>query len=118
MIVEKEKTSLVVDAKALIDQFGLEKCFSDFELRKYFNRIHFTRLAARFLAKQLICEEIPAIRNMHEISIENDALGKPIIRYSGNAHQIISRKQDLRNIHLSLSHTRKYARALVVFEYA
>jgi len=53
--------------------------------------------------------------NLHDIGVDNDALGKPLLVFSQRAQQILQ-KQGIGNSHLSLSDEKEYAIAYVVLE--
>ncbi len=81
------------------------------------NRIQ--RIAARFAAKEALvkamgtgmCAEI----NYRHIEILNGKLGEPLLRLHGSAEEM-QKKRGISRIHLSMSHTEKYATAMVVLE--
>ena len=51
----------------------------------------------------------------NHIEIANDDLGKPIIQLSGKTKEFIE-QMNIKNIHLSISHTNEYATATVIIE--
>jgi len=77
--------------------------------------------AARFAAKESFFKAIgTGLRGgitFKDIEIVNDKLGKPEIVLYGNAKRFISEKK-LSNIHVSLSHTKDFACAVVIIEMA
>jgi len=76
-------------------------------------------LAKRFAAKEAAAKALgTGFRdglNLHDIGVDNDALGKPLLVFSQQAQQILQ-KQGVGNSHLSLSDEREYAIAYVVLE--
>ncbi len=76
-------------------------------------------LAKRFAAKEAAAKALgTGFRdglNLHDIGVDNDALGKPILVFSQQAQQILQ-KQGVGNSHLSLSDENEYAIAYVVLE--
>ena len=76
-------------------------------------------LAKRFAAKEATAKALgTGFRdglNLHDIGVDNDALGKPLLVFSPQAQQILQ-KQGIGNTHLSLSDESEYAVAYVVFE--
>ena len=52
---------------------------------------------------------------MREIEVRHDELGKPFVALSGRARALAEEK-GVKNIHLSLSHSREYALAMVILE--
>lgn len=75
--------------------------------------------AARFSAKEAFFKAIgTGWRNgltWQEIEIINDDLGKPVIVLHGKAKEFIE-KNLIKNIHLSLSHVKETAVAVVILE--
>ncbi len=75
--------------------------------------------AARYAAKEAFFKAIgTGYRGgiaFHEISIENDELGKPSIELSGKALEYAD-QHAFGKIHVSLSHLREYANAIVIIE--
>lgn len=86
------------------------------ELNEYDNGNSYNRLAARFLAKEIILGQLNTGNDFSEISILNDRYGKPLPEFTGKTAAAI-RLQGLKKIHLSLSHSKKLAAAFVIFEY-
>jgi phosphopantetheinyl transferase (holo-ACP synthase) len=117
MIIQKERTEPISNVRDRILKLGMEHCFSENERTLYFNGTHYSRLAARLLVKELLCEQFPQISDLREISIENDSFGKPHLILTGSALHAKDTAEGLRNIHISLSHSKSHARALVIFEY-
>jgi len=78
-------------------------------------------LAKRFAAKEAAAKALgTGFRNglsLHDISVDNDVLGKPVLAFSGQAQQVLH-TQGVGNSHLSLSDEREYAIAYVVLECA
>ena len=75
--------------------------------------------AARFTAKEAFFKALgTGFRDgmsWRDVEVENDALGKPQLRLAAAALEQFRRRR-LKNAHLSLSHTREMAIALVVVE--
>ena len=75
--------------------------------------------AARFTAKEAFMKALGTgwrygIR-FSDISIFNDELGKPFIRLSGKALEVVTQK-GISAIHVTLSHTKSLAAASVILE--
>jgi len=98
----------------------IEKVFTPSEIEycrgKYRQEIHF---AARFAAKEAFFKALgTGWRDgmaWTEISVVNDPLGKPEIILSGKTLEYF-KKNNCRNLHLSISHTKEYAVASVIIE--
>lgn len=74
--------------------------------------------AARFAAKEAVLKALgTGLRegSLQEIAVDNDGLGKPLVQLSG--HFAMSAKQlGVKNIQISLSHSRELATAYVIME--
>ena len=77
------------------------------------------RLAARFAAKEACMKALGTGWNLgvrwRDISVVNNRMGKPELVLSGNAKDFFKR-MGADHIHLSITHSRKYATAVVIFE--
>jgi len=77
------------------------------------------RLAARFAAKEACMKALgtgwsSGVR-WRDIVVVNDTRGKPGMRLQGNAKMLFE-KLPARRIHLSITHDRQHATAVVIFE--
>jgi holo-[acyl-carrier protein] synthase len=76
-------------------------------------------LATRFAAKEAVAKAcgtgIGAELGFHSMQIENDARGKPILRFLEAADALVTRLQ-IRNSQVSLSDEKHYVVAMVVLE--
>ena len=74
--------------------------------------------AARFAAKEAVLKALgTGLRegSLQEIVVANDALGKPLVQLSGH-FAALSRQLGVKNIQISLSHSRDFAVAYVIME--
>ena len=74
--------------------------------------------AARFAAKEAVLKALgTGLRegSLQEIAVANDALGKPLVQLSGH-FSALSRQLGVKNIQISLSHSRDFAVAYVIME--
>lgn len=74
--------------------------------------------AARFAAKEAVLKALgTGLRegSLQEIAVANDALGKPLVQLSGH-FAALSRQLGVKNIQISLSHSRNFAVAYVIME--
>ena len=74
--------------------------------------------AARFAAKEAALKALgTGLRegSLQEIAVANDALGKPLVQLSGH-FAALSRQLGVKNIQISLSHSRDFAVAYVIME--
>jgi len=76
-------------------------------------------LAKRFAAKEAVAKALgTGFRNglnLHDIGVDNDVLGKPLLVFSERAQQMLQ-KRGIGRTHLSLSDESEYAVAYVVLE--
>lgn len=77
------------------------------------------RFAARFAAKEAFFKALgTGLRSgmaFKEVEVLNDELGKPYLNILGKTSEIIAKKK-IRVMHVSLSHTKETAIAMVVLE--
>lgn len=97
-----------------------EKIFTPGEIAYCETKKHkFENYAARFSAKEAFLKAIGTgwrfgIR-FADIDVFHDEYGKPMIRLSGKAEEL-SREEGISKIHVSLSHLKEIATAIVVVE--
>ena len=75
-------------------------------------------LAAVFAAKEAVAKALGVGLGQigwREIEVRHDDLGKPFVALSGRA-RALAEERGVKNIHLSLSHSREYALAMVILE--
>lgn len=74
--------------------------------------------AARFAAKEAVLKALgTGLRegSLQEIAIDNDGLGKPLVQLSGH-FAMLAKQLGVKNIQISLSHSRELATAYVIME--
>ena len=73
--------------------------------------------ASRFAAKEAFLKALGTGFSkgisFHEISVENDSSGKPVLRHKGKVSKILKQKKGAK-IHVSLSDEKDYALAFVI----
>ncbi len=95
-----------------------EKVFTDVELRySQRQRYPFQRFAARFAAKEALFKALgtglSGDLDWRDVEVRNERSGKPVLRLSGKTATKAS-DMGVVDSYLSLSHTEKYAIALVI----
>ncbi len=107
--------------KHLESNLGLrDKLFTKLE-QEYASRraTEFQHYAARFAAKEAFFKALGTGYRygmaFHEIEVENDQLGKPVVRLYGKVKEYVE-QQDIKHIHLSISHVKELASAFVILE--
>ena len=74
--------------------------------------------AARFAAKEAVLKALgTGLRegSLQEIAVANGALGKPLVQLSGH-FAMLAKQLGVKNIQISLSHSRDFAVAYVIME--
>lgn len=74
--------------------------------------------AARFAAKEAVLKALgTGLRegSLQEIAVDNDGLGKPLVQISGH-FAMLAKQLGVKNIQISLSHSREFAVAYVIME--
>jgi holo-[acyl-carrier protein] synthase len=109
--------------KKIIDRWGsrfTERIYSDFENRycaeKAFPEMHY---AARFAAKEAFLKSLGIGLgmgvNMKDVEVKNSSSGKPELYLFGRAIDMLD-EYSIVSSHLTLTHTKEYAMAVVVLE--
>ena len=106
--------------KSVQDKHFREKVFSKAEIdycEKMKNKEQ--HYAARFAAKEALLKAMGTglfkLLSLNEIEIGHDKEGKPLFRFLGNSAKKIKTKK-IKCIHLSISHLKSMACAMVVIE--
>ena len=74
--------------------------------------------ASRFAAKEAVLKALgTGLRegSLQEIAVDNDGLGKPLVQLSGH-FAMLAKQLGVKNIQISLSHSRELATAYVIME--
>ena len=74
--------------------------------------------AARFAAKEAVLKALgTGLRegSLQEIAVDNNGLGKPLVQLSGH-FAMLAKQLGVKNIQISLSHSRELATAYVIME--
>lgn len=74
--------------------------------------------AARFAAKEAVLKALgTGLRegSLQEIAVDNDGLGKPLVQLRGH-FAMLAKQLGVKNIQISLSHSRELATAYVIME--
>jgi phosphopantetheinyl transferase (holo-ACP synthase) len=92
----------------------LEDWFSAGELKLFSFPKNAGSLAARYLVKKRILEELSLQAYGKEIGIMNDEYGKPVIKFNDNIRKGLD-KAGIEEISCSLSHSRNYIAVMTIF---
>ena len=115
-IIEVQRVKRLLEG----DRRFAERLFTAAEIAycrgKHYSAQHY---AARFTAKEAFFKALGSGwrdgMGWHEVEVVNDKLGKPSLRLRGKARERFAALK-LKRLHLSISHTREHAVALVVVE--
>ena len=107
----------------LCEQYGerfARRILCDEEMQEYRRRRHSSSyLALRFAAKEAVAKAcgtgIGAELGFHDMQIEHDSAGKPLLRFFESADELVQRLQ-VRNALISLSDEKHYVVAMAVLE--
>lgn len=107
-------------AKSIENKAFLAKVFSDGEIAYCERKANKAEsFAARFAAKEAFFKALGTGWRggmaFHEVEVECDELGKPEIKLSGKTKESLQNR-NIKSIHLSLSHTKESAVAMVILE--
>jgi len=90
-----------------------EAWFTENELNVFEFPRNAASLAARYLIKKRICEQVGAFEMKKEIEIMNDEFGKPELQYGDNMLAAID-KARIRKIMCSISHSRNFITGMTI----
>ena len=114
-IIEIERIARAIKRESFIQRVFTAKEAADCQSRGQQAAASF---AARFAAKEAVLKALgTGLRegSLQEIAVANDALGKPLVQLSGH-FAALSRQLGVKNIQISLSHSRDFAVAYVIME--
>lgn len=118
--VDIAETARVEKLSAKFGQRFARRILTADELREFDRRKHSSSyLATRFAAKEAVAKAlgtgIGEQLGFHSIQIDNDAQGKPMLRFMGTAVDLIA-GLNINNAMISLSDEKHYVVAMVVLE--
>lgn len=107
-------------AKSIENNNFKERVFSKTEIAYCEAKINKAEsFAVRFAAKESFFKALGSgLRDgmaLREVEVVNDELGKPVVSVFGKTAETVKEKK-IRNIHVSLSHTKEMAIAMIVLE--
>lgn len=113
-IIEVERVNKAVQKEAF-----KHKLYSEREIAYCETNRKAESYAARFAGKEAFFKALGTGwrdgMGLTEVEILNDELGKPYIELSGKTKEIVVEK-GIKNVHISLSHTKESAIAFVILE--
>ena len=107
--------------RAAVERWGqrfLERVFTAEEISyAYKKNDPFLSLSVRFAAKEAFIKAASSRQaiSLTDIEVANQENGRPLLRLQGGAKKAVG-QMEIRNIHISMSHEKKYGVACVVIE--
>ncbi|MBU8893206.1 MAG: hypothetical protein KOO66_10535 [Bacteroidales bacterium] len=89
--------------------------FTDNELKSVEHKNKIKSTGARYLIKKSILDHLKLSDDYHDIEIENEADGKPVVRLTRKVRKK-AEEMNIGNIQISISHSRNLISTLVVVE--
>ena len=108
-IVEIERIASVCEREPLFAEKVFTQAERDYADSKPSKYLH---LAARFAAKEAVAKALGGPFGWKEVEVVNNADGKPMVNLYGRAREVAGNAV----VHLSVSHTKRYASAVAVVE--
>ena len=115
----------IIEVERIASRVGRDNGFKEFVFSKHemgycdAKASPFEHYAARFAAKEAFLKAVgrgwDSGLQWNEIEIINEASGKPLLRISGETEKMLA-PLGIRTIHLSLSHLKSMATAIVILE--
>ncbi|MFP4023396.1 MAG: holo-ACP synthase [Thiohalospira sp.] len=72
-------------------------------------------LGARYLIKKSIIDFLGVTVGYHDIEIQNEQSGKPVVTIKGKVKEDLS-ERNIQKVHVSISHSKHYVSVLVILE--
>lgn len=110
-IVETERIASVCEREPSFVERVFTQTERDYALSKPSKYLH---LAARFAAKEAVAKALGGPFSWSEVEVVNNPDGKPMVNLYGRAKAAANGA----TVHLSVSHTKRYASAVAVVEVA
>jgi len=89
--------------------------FIEDEIKSSENKNIIKSLGARYLIKKSIIDYLDIKDSYHDIEIQNEPGGKPIVTVNGDVKEVLT-KRKIQNIFVSISHSKYYVSVLVILE--
>ncbi len=103
------------EIETILSKHSDDYYFIDKELKSVEHKNTVKSLGARYLIKKSILDFLELNNEFKDIEIENEQNGKPVISFKGRVKDKIDDKK-IRNVQLSISHSRNFVSTLVVIE--
>ena len=115
MYKEIVRVKSVEEIEAILFKHSDNYYFIDKELKSVEHKNTIKSLGARYLIKKSILDFLELNDEFNDIEIENEQDGKPVVFFKGNVKEKIDDKK-IKNILVSISHSRNFVSTLVVIE--
>jgi phosphopantetheinyl transferase (holo-ACP synthase) len=114
MFKEIVQVKSLEEIKAIILK-NSSKYFTEKELKSVEDKNTIKSLGARYLIKRSVLDYLKLENQYHDIEIENEDDGKPILKYLGVVLKIAI-EMNIADIKISISHSGNFVSTLVVIE--
>lgn len=89
--------------------------FIENEIKSSENKNIIKSLGSRYLAKKCILDYLGLTDGYHDIEIQNEQNGKPVVTVKGIVKAILS-ERNIQKVHISISHSKNFVSVLVILE--
>ncbi|HSH52273.1 MAG TPA: hypothetical protein VK982_11180 [Bacteroidales bacterium] len=89
--------------------------FIEDEIKSSENKHTIKSLGARYLIKKSIIDFLDIKDGYHDIEIQNEPGGKPVVIVKGRVEKVLSERK-IQRVHVSISHSKHYISVLVILE--
>ena len=116
MYKEIVQVKSVQETEAILSKHSDDYYFTDNELISVEQKNRIKSPGARYLIKRSILDYFKLGDEYKDIEIENEAEGKPVVRFTGKVKKKLE-EMNIGNIQVSISHSRNLVSTLVVIEH-
>ena len=103
----------VEDIEAILFKQADDYYFIQDEIKSSENKHIIKSLGARYLIKKCIIDFLGFKDGYHDIEIQNEPTGKPVVTVKGRVKEVLS-ECNIKRIHVSISHSKHYVSVLVI----
>lgn len=89
--------------------------FIENEIKSSENKNIIKSLGGRYLAKKSILDYLGLKDEYHDIEIQNEQNGKPVVSVKGKVKAVLS-ERNIQKVHISISHSKNFVSVLIILE--
>lgn len=115
MYLEIEHVKSVSEIEQILFKQSDDFYFIDNEVKSVEYKNSVKSLGARYLIKKSILDYLKIENNFDDIEIANEESGKPVVIFRNYVQERIQ-EEDIKNVQVSISHSRNFVTTLVVIE--